>query len=71
MTGLPDVRKLSVPERLELLEHIWESLRSEDAAPGLTDDQKLEIDERLEAHEKGKAKSILWSEARERLMRRS
>jgi putative addiction module component (TIGR02574 family) len=50
MISMPEIQKLSVSERLDLLENIWESLTLEDAIPGLTDQQKLEIDKRLAAY---------------------
>ncbi len=53
MNAVPDIQNLSVPERLDLLERIWESLTSENAVPELTDAQKLEDRRVLEY-------SVLW-----------
>ncbi len=71
MISMPEIQKLSVSERLDLLENIWESLTLEDTIPGLTDQQKLEIDRRLAAHDANPNRGRLWTEARERLARRS
>jgi putative addiction module component (TIGR02574 family) len=71
MISMPEIQKLSVSERLDLLENIWESLTLEDAIPDLTEQQKLEIDRRLAAHDANPSRSRPWSEARERLVRRS
>ncbi len=71
MISLPEINKLSVSERLDLLENIWESLSLEDAVPELTDAQKLEVDKRLAAHDANPSRSRSWAEARERLARRS
>lgn len=43
-----EIRKLSVTERLELLEKIWDSLHESPEAVPLSDDQRRELDRRLE-----------------------
>jgi len=45
-----DYRKLSMPERLELVEDIWDSIAQDAEAFPLSDEQKAELDPRLEAH---------------------
>jgi putative addiction module component (TIGR02574 family) len=69
MKTLPDeIRQLSVPERLQLLEDIWDSvLEDERDLPGLTDAQKTELDRRVAAHDADPTRAIPWSEARARL----
>ncbi len=69
MKTLPDeIRQLSVPERLQLLEDIWDSvLEDERDLPGLTDAQKTELDRRVAAHNADPTRAIPWSEARARL----
>jgi putative addiction module component (TIGR02574 family) len=71
MKTLPDeIRQLSVPERLQLLEDIWDSvLEDERDLPGLTDAQKMELDRRVAAHDADPTRAIPWSEARARLNR--
>jgi putative addiction module component (TIGR02574 family) len=71
MISVPEIQKLSIPERLELLEHIWESLTADNAVPDLTNAQKLEIDRRIAAYDADPSSGRPWAEARERLMRRS
>lgn len=71
MKTLPDeIRQLSVPERLQLLEDIWDSiLEDEQDLPSLSDAQKAELDRRLEAYDADPARAIPWTEARARLNR--
>ena len=71
MNAVLDIQKLSIPERLDLLEQIWESLTSENAVPELTAVQRLEIDRRLEAYDAEPSSGRSWAEARERLMTRT
>jgi putative addiction module component (TIGR02574 family) len=46
--GMEEIKKLSVPERLELLERVWDSLVGTPDAIPLTDAQRDEIDRRLQ-----------------------
>lgn len=64
MSSMPEIKKLSVSDRLDLLESIWESLSLEDAVPELTQAQKLEIDRRLTAHDANPSRGRSWTEAR-------
>ena len=45
---LEEIKKLSVRERLELLEKIWDSLHDTPEAVPLSDAQRQELDRRLE-----------------------
>jgi len=42
-------KKLSIPERILLVEEIWDSIAEENQAFELTDAQKRELDRRLES----------------------
>ena len=43
--------KLPVNERIKLVEELWDSIASDQGALPLTDDQKVELDRRLDAYE--------------------
>jgi len=45
------IDRLSVEERLALVEDLWDSIAGESAATSLTDAQRAEIDRRLADHE--------------------
>ena len=47
----PEIRFLPVPERMILVEQIWDSIAEDDEQIELTDAQKAELDRRLAAHE--------------------
>jgi putative addiction module component (TIGR02574 family) len=53
MSAIPkdEISKLSVDERLRILDDIWESLQSDPDALPLSDAQRVELDIRLAAHE--------------------
>ncbi len=48
---IPNLRSLPIEERIRLVEDLWDSIASDQAALPLTDEQKAELDRRLEAYE--------------------
>lgn len=57
---LEAVRALSVDERIELVQIIWDEIADECALPDLTDAQKAELDRRLASLESGPGSGIPW-----------
>ncbi|HAK89710.1 MAG TPA: antitoxin [Nitrospiraceae bacterium] len=47
-----DALDLSIPERIQLVEDIWDTIAVEAEAIELTEDEKRIIDERLDAYHK-------------------
>ena len=43
--------KLPIDERIRLVEELWDSIASDQKALPLTDEQKAELDRRLDAYE--------------------
>lgn len=69
---LEQVQSLSVVERIELVEAIWDGIPSDaslDALP-LSEEHRLELDRRLEDLEANPDAESPWSDARARLERR-
>ena len=65
MNALPEtIRHLSVTERLQLLEDIWESILEDEAVPPLSPAQRTEIDRRLEAYDANPGSGRPWSEVK-------
>lgn len=62
-----DFRQLSVDERLELIEQIWDSIVEETEgtsdAFSLTEEQRVELERRLAEHDRDPESAILWEEA--------
>ena len=46
-----DLPTLSIDERMQLVEDIWDSIAADQAALPLTDEQRVELDQRLDAYE--------------------
>ena len=57
MVKVEEIMKLSVEEKISLIEKIWESLDSEEES-FLTKEQQEELDRRIERHERGEGKTF-------------
>jgi putative addiction module component (TIGR02574 family) len=66
---LAELRKLSVAERIQLAEDLWDSVALDAAqAPGLTEAQRLELRRRSLAVEADPDAGIPWDEVHAELM---
>lgn len=69
---LAELRKLSVAERIQLAEDLWDSIALDSAeAPGLSDAQRQELQHRLHEHERDPSTAVPWEQVRAELMTRS
>lgn len=64
---LDEIRRMSVTDRLKLLDEIWETLLEEPEALPLSEAQAREIDRRLEAYREHGDRGISWEELDRRL----
>ncbi|HEY8697772.1 MAG TPA: addiction module protein [Rhizomicrobium sp.] len=71
MNDLAELFKLSVEERLQLVEDLWDSIAADtDNLPPLSQDQIVEIERRLAEHEKDPSTALEWENVREELWAR-
>ncbi len=70
MIGKADILGLSVSERIQLVQDIWDSIAEVPDSISLTDEQKAELDRRLNAYHKNPDAGSPWSIARERFKSR-
>ena len=61
---------LTVEERLQLLEEVWDSLSGAPRSVPLTDAQREELDRRLDEIDRGDVTGIPWDEVLEQIRRR-
>lgn len=61
---LQQARVLNVDEQIELVEAIWDGIVSRDAAPALTEAQKMELDRRLADHLANPNDVVSWDEVK-------
>jgi putative addiction module component (TIGR02574 family) len=67
-----DFRALSIAERLQLVEDVWDSIATEQpdaAALPLTATERAELDRRLAAHANNPDSAVPWSDVRAALSR--
>ena len=66
-----DLHTLSIDERMQLVEDIWDSIAADQAVLPLTDEQRVELDRRLDAYEtdniKGREVSEIVTSLKKRL----
>ena len=65
-----DFTKLSIEERLQLVEDIWDSITRDTEALRLSDAQKAELDRRLDQYRQDPESAISWEQIREELNKR-
>ena len=66
---LDEVLQLPVPERIRIVEAIWDSIADTPEALELSDEQRAELDRRLESLEKNPDAGSTWTEVRDRIWR--
>lgn len=65
-----DTIELSIPERIQLVEDIWDTIAIEAEAIELTEDEKRIIDERLEAYHRNPDLGSPWDDVYKRILSR-
>lgn len=64
---LSEILQLSIPERIQLAEDIWDSIAAFPEAIPLTPPQQAELDRRLQAYAQNPDEGIAWDELKDKL----
>ncbi len=62
-----DIAQLSIAERIQLAEDLWDSILEQQDELPLTDAQKQELDQRLERYQQDPTAGSPWEEVKRRL----
>lgn len=62
-----DISELSVSERIQLAEDLWDSILTTPDEVPLNNEQKQELDRRLEMHRQNPNQGSTWQSVKERL----
>ncbi len=62
-----DTLALSIPERIQLVEDIWDTIASQAEAMELTEEEKKIIDDRLDAYHKNPDVGTPWDDVYKRI----
>lgn len=65
-----DTIALSIPERIQLVEDIWDTIAAEAQSIELTEEEKRIIDERLEAYHRNPDLGSPWKDVYKRILKR-
>jgi putative addiction module component (TIGR02574 family) len=68
MSAISEILKLSVAERLQLVEEIWDSIAADPESLAVPDEQMDELDRRLDDAAANPGQGRPWSEVRDRLL---
>ena len=66
---LAEIEKMSVPERLQLQEEIWDSLATVPDQVPVTAAQREELARRLEAYHRNPEEGVPWEDVKARMRR--
>lgn len=64
MTEIKDILKLSVDERIHLVQTIWDSIAVDTEVTEISDEHKKILDERLEAHKNNPNDIVSWDDVK-------
>jgi len=64
---MKDILKLSILERILMVEAIWDSIAENDEKLELTDEVKELLDSRIEAHKNNPSDGSSWEDVKERI----
>ena len=67
---LTEIKALSVPDRMLVVEQIWDSIAAEQDALPITDAQREELDRRLADEEQSPDEGDPWEQVKSRLQGR-
>lgn len=62
-----DFDNLTTSEKIEYVQRLWDRIASDADSAELTDEQREELDRRLEAHRENPEEADAWKDVRERL----
>lgn len=66
-TQLTDILQMSVAERIQLAEDIWDSIAAVPDALPLTDAERQELDRRMQLYAQNPDEGIPWDELKDKL----
>ena len=69
-TSLADILKLSVSERIQFVEDIWDSISKVENSVALTSSQKEELDVRVKDYQKNPLTGSSWDQVKKRIVKK-
>ena len=69
-SDVPEIIKLSTPEKILFLEELWDSIIAEDTEIPVPESHKAELDKRLKRHQCSQGKLLTLEELQARIVNR-
>lgn len=66
-TQFEDILQLSVSERIQLAEDIWDSIAANPESLALTDAERQELDRRLESYARNPDEGVSWDDLKKQV----
>lgn len=70
-TQLSEILQLSVAERIQLVEDIWDSIAAAPENVSLTEEHEAELERRLESYQANPNEGISWNDLKNKLRKRA
>lgn len=70
LTDIPEISRLSVPEKILLVEDLWDSIAADEASVTVPQSHMEELDRRIKAYESRPGNLLSLEELRSRIERR-
>lgn len=67
---LTDILQLSIPERIQLVEDIWDTIAATPEQLVLSEAQKNELDRRIEMYQQDPEAGVSWQELKDKVQSR-
>lgn len=64
MTEIKDILKLSIDERIHLVQTIWDSIATDTEVSDISEEHKKILDERIKAHKSNPDDIVSWEEVK-------
>lgn len=68
MTGLEQLRELSVSERIQLVEDLWDTIATDSETVQLSEAQTMELNRRLDRFEENPGEGVEWNVLKTRIL---
>jgi putative addiction module component (TIGR02574 family) len=63
----PEILEMTIPERIQLVADIWDSIAAHPESVPITDAQREELNKRLDSYYRNPLQTIPWEEVKKRI----
>ncbi len=71
VNDIPEIARMSTPEKILLVEDLWESIAGDESGVPVPENHKEELDRRLKRHQSNPGRLLTLEELQERIGKRT